>query len=82
MLFECMGICVLSPVHESEMRKLPCVRADCKRLLSLILFKFSHSVLDWTALSWIFFFFFLGRGGGFLKTFLDGPVDHIIYRVI
>ena len=23
MLFECMGICVLSPVHESEMRDYP-----------------------------------------------------------
>ena len=32
MLFECMGICLLSPTHESEMRGYP------------ILFKFSHSI--------------------------------------
>ena len=36
----------------------------------LILFKFSHSIIDWTALSW--------NGGGGSKTFLDGSVDHII----
>ena len=48
-LFECMGICVLSPAHESE------IRGYLVHLLivkySLILFKFSHSTLDWTALS-------------------------------
>ena len=27
MLFVCMGICVLSPVHEG----LPCLCADCKK---------------------------------------------------
>ena len=37
----------------------------------LILFKFSHSIIDWTALSW-------NGGGGGSKTFLDGSVDHII----
>ena len=37
-----------------------------------ILFKFIHSILDWTALTWSF--------GGFLKTFLEGSVDHVIYR--
>ena len=30
MLFECTGICVLSPAHESEMRGLPCLCADFK----------------------------------------------------
>ena len=64
MLFECMGICVLSPAHESEMRGY---------LVQLILFKFSHSILDSTALSWIF----LSR---IFKTFLEGSVDHVIYR--
>ena len=54
MLFQCMGICVLSPVHESENERLPCLGADCKILISLILFIFSHSILDWTALSWSF----------------------------
>ena len=42
-LFECMGICVLSPAHESDMR--------------------GYLVY-----------------GGFLKTFLEGSIDHIIYR--
>ena len=77
MLFECMGICVLSPAHESEMKGLPCLCADCKILISLILFKVSHSILNWTALSWTFFFFFWGGG---VKTFSDGSVDHVIYR--
>ena len=49
-LFECMDICVLSPAHESEMRGLPCLPADCKILISLISSKFNHSILDWTAL--------------------------------
>ena len=30
MLFECMGICVLSPAHESEMRGY-LLFADCKK---------------------------------------------------
>ena len=49
MLFECMGICVLSPAHESEMRGYLVYVLIGKYLL--ILFKFSHSILDWTALS-------------------------------
>ena len=49
-LFECMGICVLSPAHESE-EGLPCSSDDCKILISLILFKSSHRILDSTALS-------------------------------
>ena len=49
-LSEFMGICVVSPAHESETRGYP-FSADCKVLISLILFKFSHSILDWTALS-------------------------------
>ena len=44
-LFVCMGICVVSPAHESEMRGylvyVPIV--EKKTLISLILFKFSHS---------------------------------------
>ena len=52
MLFECMGICVLSPVHESEMRDYLVYLLIVKYLL--ILFKFSHSILDWTAVSWTF----------------------------
>ena len=61
MLFECIDICVLSPAHGSVVK-----------IISSILFKFSHSILDWTVLSWNFW--------EFLKTFLEGSVYHIIYR--
>ena len=54
MLFECMGICVLSPAHESEMRGYLVYVLIVKKLISLILFKFSHDMLDWTVLSWNF----------------------------
>ena len=50
MLFVCMGICVLSLVHLSEMRGYLCLCADCKNLL--VLFKFSHIISDWTVSSW------------------------------
>ena len=53
-LFECMGICVLSPAHESEMRGYLVYVLIVKYLSHLFLFKFSHSILDWTGLSWIF----------------------------
>ena len=58
MLFVCMGICVLSPAHESEMRGYLVSVLIVKYLL--IWYKFSHSILDWTALSWNF--------GGILKN--------------
>ena len=77
MLFECMGICVLSPTHESEMRGYLVYVLIVKYLFHFFGFKFSHGILDWTALSWIFFFFL---GGGGSETFLEGFVDHIIYR--
>ena len=51
---------------------LPRLSADYKILIALIFFTFSHSILDWTALSCFF--------TGFFKTFLEGSVDHIIYR--
>ena len=70
MLFECMGICVLSPAHESEKRGSLVYLLTVKYFL--ILFKFSHTILDWTALSWN------GGGGGFFETFLEGPVDPFI----
>ena len=60
MLFECMAICVLSPAHECEMRGYLVYLLIVKKLL--ILFKFSHSILDWTVLLWNF-------GGIFLKLF-------------
>ena len=49
-LFECMGICVLSPAHESEMRSYIVYVLIVKKRITLILFKFSHSILDWTVL--------------------------------
>ena len=60
MLFEGMGICVLSPAHECEMRGSLVYMLIVKYLP--ILFKFSHSILDWTALPWNFLgnFFFMG----------------------
>ena len=57
LLFECMGICVLSPAHESEMRGYLVYLLIVKYLL--ILFKFSHSILDWTALLDSFFLFLI-----------------------
>ena len=66
-----MGICVLSPAHESEMMGYLVYVLIVKYLSHR--FKFSHSILDWTALSWNFF-------GGFFKTFLEGSVDQVIYR--
>ena len=44
MLVECMDMCVLSPAHESEMRGYLVYVLIVKYLL--ILFKFSHGVLD------------------------------------
>ena len=70
-LFECMGICVLSPVHESKTRSYLFYLLIVKYLF--IMFKFSHSILDWTVLWWNFL-------GIFLKTFLEESVDLIIYR--
>ena len=51
---------------------LPCLSADCKILMTLILFKFSHSISDWTAVPWNVLRIFL-------ETFLEGSVYHIIY---
>ena len=44
MLFECMGICVLSPAHEIEMKDYLVYLLIVKYLL--IFFKFSHIVYD------------------------------------
>ena len=59
MPFECMVICVLSPAHESEMRSYIVYVLIVKKRITLILFKFSHSILDWTVLSWNFLRIFL-----------------------
>ena len=67
MLFECMGICVLSPVYESEMRGYLVYMLIVKYLS--ILFKFSHSILDWTVLSWNFFGIFLNLFRGVCRPY-------------
>ena len=54
MLFECMGISVLSLEHGREMRGYLVYVLIVKKLISLILFTFNHSILDWTVLSWNF----------------------------
>ena len=59
MLLECMSICFLRPAHESEMRGYLVNVLIVKKNL-LIFFSFSHSIIDWTILSWN-----LGRGGNF-----------------
>ena len=48
---------------------LSCLCADCKIFISPILFKFS---LIGRPYRWIL--------GGFFETFLEGSVDHVIYR--
>ena len=69
MLFVCMGICVLSPVHESEMRGYLVYLLIVKYLLIL---EFSHIISDWTALWWNWGW---GVGWGvFFETFLGGSV--------
>ena len=50
MLFECMGICVLSPAYKSEMTGSGSLVYLLIVKYLLILFKFSHSILNWTAL--------------------------------
>ena len=83
MLFECMGICVLSPAHESETRSYRVYVLIVKYLSHRFCFKFSHILLDWTALSCISssFFFFFGGGVKNIFAFLEGSVDHIIYSM-
>ena len=67
MLSACMGICVLSPAHETEMRGSFVYLLIVKYLL--ILSKFSHKIEQP----------YHGTLEGFFKTFLEGSVDHIIY---
>ena len=45
-VFERMDICVLSPAHESKMRGYLVYVLIVKKRISLILFKFSHCILD------------------------------------
>ena len=57
MLFEYIGIRVLSPAHEGEMRGYLVYVLIVKKLISFILFRFSHSIVDWTVLSLFWGFF-------------------------
>ena len=66
-LFECMGICVLSPAHAREMRGY-LVYVLIAKYLSHRFCLNSATVYD------------RGILGGFSETFLEGSVDHIIYR--
>ena len=63
-LFECMGICVLSPAHESEMRGYLVYVLIVKKIISSILFKFSQSI-TFIRLDGLIVEF----GGDFLKHF-------------
>ena len=81
MLFECMGVCVLSPAHESELRGY---------LVYVLIVNTYQFCLNSATVYYIgqpcefyfilFFLFFLGGGGGGRETFLEVSVDNIIYR--
>ena len=72
MLFECMGICVFSPAHESK------VRGYLLYVLNVI------NLLHWFCLNSATVYqigrSYRGNFWGFFETFLEGSVDHIIYR--
>ena len=68
-LFVCMGISVLSPAHESEMRGYLVYVLIVKKIVSSILFKFSHSIFDWTVLSWNFWGIFLNIFRGVCRPY-------------
>ena len=72
MLFEWMGICVLSPAHESEMRGYLVYVLTAKYL--------SHRFCLNSATVYQIGRSYRGIFGVFFKTFLEGSVDHIIYR--
>ena len=72
MLFECMGICVLSSEHESEMRGY---------IVHVLIVKYSsHRFCLNSATVYKIGRSYRGIWGGVFKTFLEGSVDHIIYR--
>ena len=73
-LFECMSICVLSPAHESEMRGYLDYVLIVKKtyLIDFVQIQPQYIRLDGLIVEF--------GGGGFFETFLEGSVDHIIYR--
>ena len=68
MLFVCMGICVLSPAHEREMRFY--------LVYVLIVKKLSHRFCVNSATVYKIGRSYRGILGGFFETFLEGSVDH------
>ena len=68
--FEYMGICVLSPAHECKVRGYLVLSADCQILIALffVLFLIQPQYIRLN-----------GLVVGF-ETFLEGSIDHIIYR--
>ena len=69
MLVECKGICVSSPAHESEIRGYLVYVLIVKKLVTLIFFRFSHSILDWTVFSWNFGEIFLNIFRGVCRPY-------------
>ena len=72
MLFMCMGICVLSPAHESEIRGY--------LVYVLILKNLSRRFCLNSATAYYIGRSYRGILGGFFKHFLEGSVGLIIYR--
>ena len=71
----CIGICFLSPAHESEIRGYFVYVLIIKYPMIL---KLSRSILHWTTLSRNFSSFCCCCW--FFKTFFEGSVDRVIYR--
>ena len=72
MLFVFMGICVLNPAHENEMRGY--------LVYVLIVKRISHRFCLNSATEYQIGRSYRGILGGFFKTFLEGSVDRVIYR--
>ena len=73
MLFMCMGISVLSPAHESEMRGY---------LVYVLIVKYlSHRFCLNSATAYYIRRSYRGIFGGFLKTFFEGSVDGVIFFI-
>ena len=67
-----MGICVLSPAHESEMRGY---------LVYVLIVEYSsHRFCFNSATVYMIGQPYRGIFWGFFKTFLKGSVDYVIYR--
>ena len=74
MQFECMGICIMNPAHESEMRGYLVYVLTIKYLSHR--FCLNPATVDQIGRSYRGFFW------GFFETFLEGSVDHVIIGII